>query len=78
MTPTVHVPAMLAFQVNGQWINRQVIVIGVDEKTAASASDIPQHTLHPQNREQLSFDLREKGYDTRDRWAGAEAPVRRD
>jgi len=30
MTPTVAVPAMLNFQVRGQWITRQVMFIGID------------------------------------------------
>jgi lipoprotein-releasing system permease protein len=67
MTPTVHVPAMFTFRVNDQWINRQIVLVGVEEKTAASASDMSQQTLHPENRKQLSFDLREKGYDVYDR-----------
>jgi lipoprotein-releasing system permease protein len=67
MTPTVHVPAMFAFQVNGQWINRQIVLVGVEEKTAASASDMSQQTLHPKNRTQLSFNLHESGYDVFDR-----------
>jgi len=78
MTPTVHVPAMFAFQVNGQWINRQIVLVGVDEKTAASASDMSQQTLHPQNRKQLSFNLHESGYDVYDRNAPDQSKKRVD
>ncbi len=67
MTPTVHVPAMFAFQVNGQWINRQIVLVGIDENTAATASDMSQQTLHPKNRQQLSFNLHEGNYDVYDR-----------
>lgn len=78
MTPTVHVPAMFAFQVNGQWINRQIVLVGIDEKTAASASDMSQQTLHPNNRQQLSFNLHENGYDVYDRNAPDQSKKRVD
>jgi len=64
MTPTVAVPAMLSFQVRGQWITRQVMFIGIDAATHASVSDFGDFLQHPANREQLTFDLREGGYDT--------------
>ena len=61
MTPTVAVPAMLSFQVRGQWVTRQVMFIGIDPATHAQVSDFGQYLQHPANREQLSFDLREGG-----------------
>ena len=64
MTPTVAVPAMLSFQVRGQWITRQVMFIGIDAATHASVSDFGGFLQHPANREQLSFSLRDGGYDT--------------
>ncbi|MEI6239368.1 MAG: FtsX-like permease family protein [Planctomycetia bacterium] len=66
MTPTVAVPAMLSFQVRGQWVTRQVMFIGIDESSHATASDFGRYLQHPQNRRQLSFQLREGGYDTVD------------
>ncbi|MDX1964102.1 MAG: FtsX-like permease family protein [Pirellulales bacterium] len=79
VTPTVHVPSMLSFQVNGQWINRQIVLIGVDPATQASASDLSQNLLHAGNRQKLSFDLREGGFDLYDRQAPAgEAQERTD
>jgi lipoprotein-releasing system permease protein len=63
MTPTVHVPAMMIFTRNGQNVSRQVMLIGVDEKTQSTASDMSKYLLHPENRKQLSFDLRDGGYD---------------
>jgi lipoprotein-releasing system permease protein len=63
MTATVQVPAMLSFQVRGQWITRQVNLIGIDEATYASVGDFSQYLLHPENRQKLSFFLREDGYD---------------
>ena len=55
MTPTVHVPAMLNFQVRGQWVTRQVNFIGVDETTQASVSNFGNYLLHPENRRKTSF-----------------------
>jgi lipoprotein-releasing system permease protein len=66
MTPTVAVPAMLNFQVRGQWVTRQVMLIGIDEATHAQVSDFGRYLQHPENRRQLSFGLREGGYDTAD------------
>ena len=62
MTAAVHVPAMLNINVRGQWITRQVTLIGVDEATYADVSDFREYLLHPENRKKLSFLLREDGY----------------
>jgi lipoprotein-releasing system permease protein len=70
MTPTVAVPAMLSFQVRGQWLTRQVMFIGIDPATHAVVSDFGKYLQHPDNRRQLSFDLRDGGYDTADSQAG--------
>ncbi|RIK79895.1 MAG: hypothetical protein DCC68_12280 [Planctomycetota bacterium] len=70
MTATVQVPGMLIFSVNGkdgaESITRQVNVVGIDDATYASVSDFGKYLQHPANRERLSFDLRENGYDARD------------
>ena len=66
MTPTVVVPAMLSFRVQGQWMTRQINLIGVDEVTQATVSNFSQYLQHPSNRRELSFDLHENGYDIRD------------
>ncbi|MBP89216.1 MAG: hypothetical protein CMJ64_21285 [Planctomycetaceae bacterium] len=62
MTPVVHVPALLRIPVRGDFHTRQVNLIGVDQTTYAQVSDFSQFLLHPENREQLSFLLREDGY----------------
>jgi lipoprotein-releasing system permease protein len=61
-TAVVHVPAMLNFKWNGQTITRQVNVVGIDEKTYATVSDFSQYLLHPLNRKELQFTLREGDY----------------
>ena len=80
MTPTVAVPAMLSFQVRGQWLTRQVMFIGIDETTHSAVSDFGSYLQHPENRRQLSFNLRDSGYDTFDSQsegkAGENGPTR--
>jgi lipoprotein-releasing system permease protein len=76
MTPTVHVPAMLSYRYGESWMTHPVQLIGIDAETQSQASDFGKYLLHPQNREQMSFDLREGGYDTRQADAGAESPDR--
>ena len=71
MTPTVVVPAMLSFQCGGNWVTRQVQLIGIDEKTQSQVSDFGKYLQHPANREDMSFDLRDGGYDVRDHQAEA-------
>lgn len=63
LTAVVTVPAMISIEVRGQWITRQVNVIGIDDATYASVSDFSQYLLHPANRKKLAFALREQGYD---------------
>ncbi|MFM9058580.1 MAG: ABC transporter permease, partial [Planctomycetaceae bacterium] len=74
MTPTVAVPAMLSFQVRGQWVTRQIMFIGIDEATHAGVSDFGRYLQHPENRRQLSFDLKDGGYDTVDSQSDAAQP----
>lgn len=65
MTATVHIPALLNFQFRNQWVTRQVNLIGIDTKSYTKVSDFGNYLLHPANREQIEFDLRESGYDDR-------------
>ncbi len=76
MTPTVVVPAMLVFDVNGQAVTRQVSFIGVDEKTHGQVSDFNRYLQHPANRKALTFELRDGGYDTVDHEGGPDAKPR--
>jgi lipoprotein-releasing system permease protein len=62
LTPVVHVPALLRMKVRGQHHTRQINLIGIDRETYAQVSDFGQYLLHPENRKQLSFLLREDGY----------------
>ena len=61
---------MVSFQVRGQWMIKQVNLIGVAPETCADVSDFSQYLLHPENRQQVAFELHEDGYGSRLREAG--------
>ena len=65
MTPTVHVPALLNMQVGRQMVTREAVLIGIDSETYSSVSSCSDYLLHPENRQQLDFQLREKGFPER-------------
>jgi lipoprotein-releasing system permease protein len=73
MTPMVVVPAMLTFRYGEQTVTRQVELYGIDEVSQGRVSDFCRFLQHPENRRQMSFELREAGYDVRDHQAGPEA-----
>ena len=64
------------FECNGNRFTRQVDLIGIDEKTQSSVSDFGKYLQHPANREAMSFDLREDGYDVRDHQGDGTTPER--
>jgi lipoprotein-releasing system permease protein len=66
ITATVHVPAMLSYQVRGQWLTRQVTLIGVDAETYSEVADFRQYLIHPANKEKFDFILRKNGYGDQD------------
>ena len=78
MTPTVVVPAMLSYEFNGSSITRAVQLIGIDERTQSQVGDFCNYLQHPSNRERISFQLRDGGYDVIDHQAGPDAPPRPD
>ena len=79
MTPTVVVPAMLSFRWRGNWITRQVQLVGVDEASQASVSDFSTYLQHPAHRRSHGpdlFQLPEGGFDLRNHEGGDESPER--
>ena len=62
MTAAIQVPAMVSFSHNGQWVTRPISLVGIDKETYGSVSEFSEFLLHPENREKLSFLLREEGY----------------
>src|SRR5271166_2001364 len=73
-TPICVVPAMLTYLWRGTWVTLQVQVIGIDEKSQSRVSDFARYLQHPANRQDMSFQLREDGFDMRDHLA--EGPTR--
>ena len=72
VTPTVSTQALLNFEVSGgEVFTKPVEVIGIDMSTQEKVTAISQYLQHPLNREKLSFDLREGGYDSINPLAGA-------
>lgn len=59
---SVHVPAMLGIDFNGQLITRHVNFVGIDSKTYDKVSHFGRYLLHPTNQTHVSFDLRESGF----------------
>ena len=59
---SVHVPAMLGIDFNGQLITRHVNFVGVDPATYDRVSHFGRYLLHPDNQTQVDFQLREQGY----------------
>lgn len=76
MAPTVTVPALLRFQFRGESITRPVQLIGIDQHSQSLAGDFGKYLQHPANREEMSFDLRDGGYDLLDHQASGEAEPR--
>jgi lipoprotein-releasing system permease protein len=62
VTTVVTLPAMMTFQHNGNSHTQQINLIGIDQKTYASVSDFSKYLLHPENKDQLDFLLKEGGY----------------
>jgi lipoprotein-releasing system permease protein len=59
---SVHVPSMLGIEHNGQLITGHVNLVGLDPESYDKVSQFGRHLLHPDNRKQVSFELRENGY----------------
>ena len=65
MTPTVVVPAMLTVRtgLSGEPVSMPVELVGIDPKTKGRVTDTTKYLQHPENRADLSFKLRDGGYD---------------
>jgi lipoprotein-releasing system permease protein len=76
MSPVVAVPAVLYFDRDGRRFTRQIDLIGIDEETQSGVSDFGKYLQHPANRERMSFQLPENGYDVRDHQGDGTTPER--
>ncbi len=61
-TASVHVPAMLNIEFNGQQITRHVNFVGLDPESYNRVSDFGEFLLHPAHQKQFDFTLQEDGY----------------
>lgn len=77
MSPLVAVPAVLYFEHGGHQFTRQVDLIGIDSETQSSVSEFGKYLQHPANREKMTFQLRDKGYDVCDHQADGTPPERK-
>lgn len=59
---SVHVPAMLGIEFNGQLITRHVNLVGVEPETYDTVSHFGRYLLHPENKTRVDFNLRDDGY----------------
>ncbi len=62
VTTVVTLPAMMTFHHNGSSHTQQINLIGIDQKTYASVSDFSKYLIHPDNKAQLDFKLKQSGY----------------
>jgi lipoprotein-releasing system permease protein len=78
MTPMAMVPALLNFKdiYAGRSITQPIQLIGIDETSKSAVSDFNKYLQHPANRKNMSFELRQGGYDVRDHQVGPGAPDR--
>ncbi|MBR6435802.1 MAG: FtsX-like permease family protein [Thermoguttaceae bacterium] len=63
MTPLCQSQGLVSFQIGQEWIHQPVYVIGIDPNGENETKDFGQYFQHPLNREKLSFELREEGYE---------------
>ncbi|MCL2005209.1 MAG: FtsX-like permease family protein [Planctomycetaceae bacterium] len=65
LTPVAAVPGMLTYRIHGSGepVSFQVDIVGIDVLTQGNVSRIASYLQHPENRQHLSFDLRDEGYD---------------
>ena len=59
---SVHVPAMLGIPHGEKLITRHVNLVGIDPQTYDRVSHFGRYLLHPENQQQVSFDLRDGDY----------------
>ena len=76
LTPIAYTPGMLMYRIGGtgEPVSFLVDIVGIDVLTQTKVSRLASYLQHPENRKQLSFDLRDEGYDVRG--DGGEGPYR--
>ncbi len=80
MTPTVVVPAMLTYSLGPQREPRSMPIelLGIDAPTQSRVSEITKYLQHPDNQRELSFNLKEGGYNTQAASSDGNGAIRRE
>ncbi len=78
LTPTVVVPAMMTYKLGGEPRSMPVELIGIDAPTQSRVSEITKYLQHPDNQNELSFDLKEGGYNVQGASNDGSGAIRRE
>ncbi len=63
ITTIVRVPALLQYNFAGRPMTHTLTLVGIDDETYGTVTDFQPFLLNELNREKISFELRESGYD---------------
>lgn len=63
VTTIVRVPALLQYNFAGRAMTHTLTLVGIDDETYGKVTDFQPFLLNELNREKISFDLHESGYD---------------
>ena len=63
ISPTVITFALLSYRIGEEYRTQQVQLVGIDCETQGSVSNMKKYLQHPENRERLSFLLKQNEYD---------------
>ncbi len=76
MTPTVATIGLMSYSFGSEVISRPVQIVGIDPASNQRVTEISKCLQHPLNREKVSFELREDGYDVVNPLFGTDGIVR--
>lgn len=63
VTTIVRVPALMQFSFAGRPMTHSLMLIGIDDETYGKVTDFQPYLTNELNRQRISFDLQESGYD---------------
>jgi len=65
VTCVVRNPALLSFEFHGRQWTQQVMLMGIDDETFGKVTDFEPYLTNELKRERFSFELEEKGYESK-------------
>ncbi len=65
VTYVTRVPALMNFEFRGHQWTQQIMLMGIDEATYGQVTEFLPFLLNESNQQQISFQLKEDGYDAR-------------